>query len=1217
MARLIFDKNNHVDVITLILETKAGKKHGSLYGVTDIVYKKNFNQPDELSFGVSKYIDGHINRLWDYIVDLKVIYIPEFQEKFEIKVSYNDDERELKSVTATSLCEAELSQIPLRNLEINSPDDIDREDYKLTTFYNEDDPTHSLLHRVLSQKAPHYSIKFVDNTLKNLAFEFSANEKSIYDFLVNDVAQKIQCVFIFDSVSRTISAFDLCSTCNDCYEAEIGKDKDEWKHYRGEFHDICPHCGSENILEGYGRNTSIMINRENFATSITKECDVDSLKNCFYVECDDELINAAFILANPNGSQYIYYFSDEILADMPHELVSAINEYNEIYNDYISSHVFDTTVTTHIYNADTETMSQNEYIPKSPDSNYVASFNNVVNQVLSLSAESPYIDCKAYISKSVFTGQRNLVSGYYNAIDFESFLQTSMMPTYEMEVYNKYHALSLLNSANFGSVAIAGFGSATVKTLADNAVLSMAKALINTALFSVDIYTSSYSTGGTVWTGKFIITDLVNDNESTNTITNDNYLAVASKEGVAVNEIIPVSVFIQINGDYVTYSKNKIAKILAKEDLPTSIDLYSPETTLNEFNKQIKLHSVDNLILFYDVLDSCAGVLQEEMSNIKDKSNSVYAQMNAYYQLYRNKMSSINTFIAIRNSQIVEVKKYKALLSSYITETQSKLDFKSFLNSYSDTLDLWTIFSYYRREDTYKNSNITSDNLKTNSEILQYAGHLMNFAKKELITAGTMQYSLSSSLNNLLLHKEFIPLVDVFEVGNWIRLRTDIRDDKTEDLIYKLRLLSYEIRFDNVQTINVTFSTVTRTINGINDIKSVLDSAKSMATSYTGIERQVEKSTDISSIVSNWVTDGLDMTRQKIMNDIHSQELVIDSHGLLARKLLDMAGLYDDCQLRIINNGLYTTQNGWLTIDTGIGKIYYTDPETGEDVEDYGIIAKTVIGKLFLGENLGIYTPNGLLKFDENGLLITNGTNTFQVNPNDKKNLLKIISKDSDVFSTNSDGELKITGDFNAKSISAKDKYSIYSNSNEIDIITSSYVPNPLLKYGWDIKFQLSNLGYIQLIETNNIDFVTGEKLVEINLVASKIFAKGTLYTSDGTISVSDEKLKNSIEDLDMETSSKFIYSLQPKKYKLNHGTSNRYHHGLLSGQVKESMLNDDWGVFVDTSICSNEKESYQAIRYEELIADLIATIKSQNERISKIESKLESLENKLKIDKE
>lgn len=30
MARLIFDKNNHVDVITLILETKAGEKHGSL-----------------------------------------------------------------------------------------------------------------------------------------------------------------------------------------------------------------------------------------------------------------------------------------------------------------------------------------------------------------------------------------------------------------------------------------------------------------------------------------------------------------------------------------------------------------------------------------------------------------------------------------------------------------------------------------------------------------------------------------------------------------------------------------------------------------------------------------------------------------------------------------------------------------------------------------------------------------------------------------------------------------------------------------------------------------------------------------------------------------------------------------------------------------------------------------------------------------------------------
>ena len=167
---------------------------------------------------------------------------------------------------------------------------------------------------------------------------------------------------------------------------------------------------------------------------------------------------------------------------------------------------------------------------------------------------------------------------------------------------------------------------------------------------------------------------------------------------------------------------------------------------------------------------------------------------------------------------------------------------------------------------------------------------------------------------------EFSPLVEHFDVGNWIRVRTNIREDRPEDSVYKLRLLSYQINFDEIQDIEVEFSTVTYTDDVVREIT---DSVHGMSTSYDGIKRQAEKNSETACIVDRWVSDGLDMTNQKIVSSADSQSLVIDNHGLLARSYDDLADVYDPCQLKILNNGLYTTHNGWESVDAGIGKLFH------------------------------------------------------------------------------------------------------------------------------------------------------------------------------------------------------------------------------------------------------------------------------------------------------
>jgi hypothetical protein len=71
---------------------------------------------------------------------------------------------------------------------------------------------------------------------------------------------------------------------------------------------------------------------------------------------------------------------------------------------------------------------------------------------------------------------------------------------------------------------------------------------------------------------------------------------------------------------------------------------------------------------------------------------------------------------------------------------------------------------------------------------------------------------------------------------------------------------------------------------------------------------------------------------------------------------------------------------------------------------------------------------------------------------------------------------------------------------------------------------------------------------------------------------------------------------LKPCEFKFNENTSDRLHHGLIAQDVKKSMKDKDWGLYIEQS--NGEK----GLRYDELISDLIATVQSQNERIKELE---------------
>lgn len=304
----------------IILSNRNMIHYGEIQNVDQdsININDNFNAADEISFTVYKILNDKQCLLWDKIVDLKLVYVVERDEYFQIECPITDSESLSKSITGTSLCEAELSQININGTYINTEEDIDRDDYVPTIFYDPNKSNASLLHRIL-KFAPHYHIGHVDDSLKTLQRSFTIDGTSIYDFMTGDCAEQFNCIFIFDTTTRTINAYDLYTVCNKC-------------GYRGEYDYECPECGSTD-LKYYGEDTTIAVSSKNLTDEISCSTDVDSIKNCFKLVAGDDDMTAAIINNNPNGSSYIYALSNFQKEDMSDELKNKLDSYDKIYNE--------------------------------------------------------------------------------------------------------------------------------------------------------------------------------------------------------------------------------------------------------------------------------------------------------------------------------------------------------------------------------------------------------------------------------------------------------------------------------------------------------------------------------------------------------------------------------------------------------------------------------------------------------------------------------------------------------------------------------------------------------------------------------------------------------------------------------------------------------------------------------------------------------------------
>lgn len=112
---------------------------------------------------------------------------------------------------------------------------------------------------------------------------------------------------------------------------------------------------------------------------------------------------------------------------------------------------------------------------------------------------------------------------------------------------------------------------------------------------------------------------------------------------------------------------------------------------------------------------------------------------------------------------------------------------------------------------------------------------------------------------------------------------------------------------------------------------------------------------------------------------------------------------------------------------------------------------------------------------------------------------------------------------------------------------------------------------------------------------------ESTVYNSSGgVVFVSDKRKKKNIKKLVLDKAKAFIMALKPKEFKFKDGTSDRKHHGFIAQEVQAAMY-EDWGLYVE-----NTDTDFIGLRYDEVIADLVAVVQDQEKRIEALEKALE-----------
>lgn len=401
--------------------------------------------------------------------------------------------------------------------------------------------------------------------------------------------------------------------------------------------------------------------------------------------------------------------------------------------------------------------------------------------------------------------------------------------------------------------------------------------------------------------------------------------------------------------------------------------------------------------------------------------------------------------------------------------------------------DLYHELLTFKREDTYENKNYSSD-VVDEATLIGNIEEFLTAAKNQIAKACQPQHEVTVKMSQLLTLSDYENVFDAFALGNYVCSRVNGE-------MVKMRVVSIPIDFENIEQSNVTFSD---TLVGNNQVKSMQEQfqkAASLATSFDFVEKQSERNDQKVSSMSKLIDDGLDATKNMIINS-ENQNVIMDTHGILGRELDLNTNTYMPEQYRLTSKGLIFTDTTWDGIKSAFGKIFYNGSWT------YGVIADSIVGRLIAGETLEIGDKDGNVTINNKGITLDGGAITWKTPV--KQSAVNGLEDDLKSLNDNIDNNAQNLTNYKKEISAFQTEVDTQLSIAGVTKIDSTYVYSPKIASGY--LYITKDGCSVQIDPSQNYD-AKNDKVIGIQANNKDVFYikrngdgyfKGKVYATDG-----------------------------------------------------------------------------------------------------------------------
>lgn len=385
--------------------------------------------------------------------------------------------------------------------------------------------------------------------------------------------------------------------------------------------------------------------------------------------------------------------------------------------------------------------------------------------------------------------------------------------------------------------------------------------------------------------------------------------------------------------------------------------LYTFKTSYDPFVYSLNTNPYNAVEQYYVKPDADIEVYEEitieGQEDFDEHKNSLYVITSGHdFAVY---LVDGIPYVAYANSEGV----YNMIMENIRAQTE--------MNDYF-TPDQWIRLSPFIKEDEYNDSNFLLTGYESEEERISIAEELMEAAAKELKSLCKPSLEFSMTMANILALPEFEPLVEQFQIGNFIRV--EIR----EDYVKRTRLLEVNINFDDMSDFSATFGNLVSVKSEIDRHAELLSQAvtagKQVAKSANTWQKTTEKANKLETDIANGLQD-----MALAIGNASGQAISWDHTGMHFRKYKEGSTTeFESEEIAIINNSLVATNDSWLTSKAAFGKYTIDGEERWGPIAEY-VTADTIEGKFISGGSLKIGGQKGTFWVKEDGSVQILGAN--------------------------------------------------------------------------------------------------------------------------------------------------------------------------------------------------------------------------------------------------